>query len=375
MVDVWVGSETGLLKGIDLNKGTFTNYSLAEKTERKNGICSMNWIDDNESQILLGSSNGIVKTFDVTKGEFICEQKFSIGDEKLKGLFQLDDTFVTWVESGLLQIWKDYGGSHTDVKVGSPLSAVRQNPLCASQVGTGGQKNDLKVWDLNRPEEPIFRAKNVPCDFLGLPVPIWVTDLGFLPNQGSPSKIVVSTGYHQVRLYDTKKQRRPVLSVDFGECPISALAPTDNEHVVIVGNNVGTMGSIDLRKGQIVGHFKGFAGAIRCISCLSKQKIVASCGLDKFLRIHDIHSRRMVHKVYLKSVLNCVLFASKELEKNKNTPDSQETELSVDDTLKRTAANDNCENEDDEADDVWDTMDVVTTTSKRKRKRLEKSKS
>ena len=51
--------------------------------------------------------------------------------------------------------------------------------------------------------------------------------------------------------------------------------------------------------GQIVGHFKGFAGAIRCISCLSKQKIVASCGLDKFLRIHDIHSRRMVHKVYV----------------------------------------------------------------------------
>ena len=45
--------------------------------------------------------------------------------------------------------------------MGSPLSAVRQNPLCASQVGTGGQKNDLKVWDLNRPEEPIFRAKNV----------------------------------------------------------------------------------------------------------------------------------------------------------------------------------------------------------------------
>lgn len=335
----------------------------------------MNWIDDNESQILLGSSNGIVKTFDVSKGEFIREQKFAIGDEKLKGLFQWDDTFVTWVESGLLKIWKDYGGSHTDVKVGSPLSAVRQNPLCASQVGTGGRKNDLKVWDLNRPEEPIFRAKNVPCDFLGLPVPIWVTDLGFLPNQGSPSKIVVSTGYHQVRLYDTKKQRRPVLSVDFGECPISALAPTDNEHVVIVGNNVGTMGSIDLRKGQIVGHFKGFAGAIRCISCLSKQKIVASCGLDKFLRIHDIHSRRMVHKVYLKSVLNCVLFASKELEKNKNTLDSQETELSVDDTLKRTAANDNCENDDDEADDVWDTMAVVTTTSKRKRKRLEKSKS
>lgn len=51
--------------------------------------------------------------------------------------------------------------SQTDVKVGSQVSAVRQNPFCQSQVGTGGQKNDLKLWDLERPEEPIFRAKNV----------------------------------------------------------------------------------------------------------------------------------------------------------------------------------------------------------------------
>jgi len=51
----------------------------------------------------------------------------------------------------------------TDFKVGSHISAVRQNPSCPSQVGTGGQKNDLKLWDLNRPEEPIFRAKNVIC--------------------------------------------------------------------------------------------------------------------------------------------------------------------------------------------------------------------
>lgn len=72
-------------------------------------------------------------------------------------------------------------------------------------------------------------SPQVPSDFLDLPVPIWVTDLGFLPNQGSPSKIAVSTGYHQVRLYDTKNQRRPVLSVDFGESPISVLAVSDNE--------------------------------------------------------------------------------------------------------------------------------------------------
>lgn len=69
----------------------------------------------------------------------------------------------------------------------------------------------------------------VPNDFLDLQVPIWVCDLGFLPSQGSHSKVVVGTGYHQVRLYDTKAQRRPVLSLDFGESPISALAVTDDE--------------------------------------------------------------------------------------------------------------------------------------------------
>ena len=36
-----------------------------------------------------------------------------------------------------------------------------QNPICPSQVGTGGKKNDLKLWDLNRPDQAIFRAKNV----------------------------------------------------------------------------------------------------------------------------------------------------------------------------------------------------------------------
>ena len=40
--------------------------------------------------MILGSSNGIVKTFDVTKGEFVAERSISIEEEKLKGLFQWD---------------------------------------------------------------------------------------------------------------------------------------------------------------------------------------------------------------------------------------------------------------------------------------------
>lgn len=74
-----------------------------------------------------------------------------------------------------------------------------------------------------------FSPQKVPNDFLDLQVPVWVTDLGFLPGQGVQSRVVVGSGYHRVRLYDTKTQRRPVLSFDFGESPISAVAVTDDE--------------------------------------------------------------------------------------------------------------------------------------------------
>ncbi len=53
--------------------------------------------------------------------------------------------------------------------------------------------------------------------------PPWNTAVAFLPGSGG-SQIIVGTGMHKVRLYKTA-QRRPVLSVDFGESRITALAP------------------------------------------------------------------------------------------------------------------------------------------------------
>ncbi|CAH3150137.1 unnamed protein product [Porites lobata] len=371
MADVWVGSETGLLKGVDLKKGSFTNYGVTEKVDRSHAICSMHWVDEDENQILLGLENGIVKTFDVSKGEFVAEKSFPINDKKLKGLFKWENSFVTCVESGLLQIWRD-NDNLTDVRVGANVSTVHQNPLCPFQIGTGGQKNDLKLWDLSRPEEAVFKAKNVPNDFLDLQVPVWVTDIGFLPGQGLSSRIAVGTAYHQIRLYDTKTQRRPVLSFDFDEHPVSALAVTDNENIVIVGNTVGTMGRIDLRKGQLQGHYKGFAGGIRCISCLSKQQMVASCGLDKFLRIHHLHSRKLLHKVYLKSSLNCLLLSAGEIEKNLRGAEVKGSTAALSDkSLKRTTDQEE-HSDDNDDDDVWNKMDVVTSSVKRKG--LQKSK-
>ena len=49
----------------------------------------------------------------------------------------------------------------TELDVGDNIWKMRQNRNDTHQVATGGKENDMKVWDLNNPTEPIFKVKNV----------------------------------------------------------------------------------------------------------------------------------------------------------------------------------------------------------------------
>ncbi len=42
-----------------------------------------------------------------------------------------------------------------------PVHRMRQDPGNTHLVATGGRENDLRIWDLNAPQEAIFKAKNV----------------------------------------------------------------------------------------------------------------------------------------------------------------------------------------------------------------------
>lgn len=81
-----------------------------------------------------------------------------------------------------------------------------------------------------------------------------------------------------------------------------------------VGNTHGQIALLDLRKGLVRGSLKGLSGGVRGLQCHPSQPVVASCGLDRFLRIHSLEDRRLQHKVYLKSRLNCLLLANRDLE-------------------------------------------------------------
>lgn len=216
-------------------------------------------------------------------------------------------------------------------------------------MATGGKENPLKVWDLDRPDKPIFTAKNVKNDWLDLRVPIWVKDMAFIPDS---DKIVTCTGHHQVRLYDPcTPQRRPVLEVEFGEYPLTALALAASQDSVVVGNTQGQLAVLDLRKGLVRGCLKGLAGGVRGLECHPTLPLVASCGLDRFLRVHSLDDRKLQHKVYLKSRLNCVLLSSSSLEYGGEDLSGDVEEVK--------------QERDSEEDEVWDAMETVTEKTKR----------
>ncbi|XP_041707113.1 WD repeat-containing protein 74-like isoform X2 [Coregonus clupeaformis] len=316
---------------------------------RDQEVCVLGWGDQHETEVLVGSVNGTVKTFSTEKGIFTETRQCGESTQgRFTGLAVTDSALITCVETGLLRVWKEGSTDTVEINAGTNVCRMRQNPSQRNQVATGGKENGLKVWDLERPETPIFTSKNVRNDWLDLRVPEWVRDMAFIPDS---DKIVTCTGHHQVRVYDpASPQRRPVLEAQFGEYPLTALSLPSNQDSVVVGNTHGELAILDLRKGLVRGCLKGLAGGVRGLQCHPSLPLVASCGLDRFLRVHSLEDRSLQHKVYLKSRLNCVLLSSRDLELSSSAVTGDVEEVK----------------EEGELDEVWDTMEMIKDKAKKR---------
>ncbi|XP_037123517.1 WD repeat-containing protein 74 isoform X2 [Syngnathus acus] len=342
---VWLGSETGILKGVSVSRRQAFNFCNSSQLSRQHEVRTLCWADAAESELLVGAVDGTVKTFSVEKGEFTNFRSCADPAEgSFVGMAVVDggSTLVTCVDSGVLKVWRDESSEPTtEIRVGSDVARMRQNTEHPHKVATGGKDNCLKVWDLEKPDKPVFTAKNLRNDWLNLQQPHWVKDMAFIPGS---DKVVTCTGYHQVHVYDpSTPQRRPVLEVTYGEYPLTSLSLPATGGSVVVGNTHGQIAVLDLRKGLVRGCFKSLCGSVRGLQCHASQPLVASCGLDRFLRIHSLEDRRVQHKVYLKSRLNCLLLASRNLEDLDDAGD----------------AGQEVKEEDNDVDEVWDAMEQV----------------
>ncbi|XP_021540620.1 WD repeat-containing protein 74 isoform X3 [Neomonachus schauinslandi] len=299
---VWVGTETGILKGVNLQRKQAANFTAAEQPRREEAVSALCWGAGGETQILVGCADRTVRYFSTEEGRFQGQKHCPGGEGTFRGLAQVDGTLITCVESGIIHVWHNNDKEASfdpllELSVGPGVCRMRQDPAHPHMVATGGKENALKVWDLQGSEEPVFRAKNVRNDWLDLRVPIWDQDIQFLPGS---QKLVTCTGYHQIRVYDpASPQRRPVLEATYGEYPLTAMTLTPGANSVIVGNTHGQLAEIDLRQ-----------GSVRGLQCHPSKPLLASCGLDRVLRVHRIRNPRgLEHKVYLKSQLNCLLLS------------------------------------------------------------------
>uniref|UniRef100_A0A3Q0QVT2 WD repeat-containing protein 74 n=1 Tax=Amphilophus citrinellus TaxID=61819 RepID=A0A3Q0QVT2_AMPCI len=354
LCSVWLGSETGILKGVSLSRKQAFNFCSTSHLSRDQEVRALCWGDAAESELLLGCVDATVKTFSVEKGAFTESRRCGDPAEGcFSGLALLSGgSLVTCTESGALRVWREEGGDVpvTEVDAGKNVCRMRQSPANPHKVAAGGKENGLKIWDLQRPERPVFTAKNLRDDSLDLRRPYWIRDMAFIPDS---DKVVTCTGYHQVHVFDpSSPQRRPVLEAEYGEYPLTALSLTADGTAVVVGNTQGQIALLDLRKGLVRGCLKGLAGSVRGLQCHASQPLVASCGLDRFLRIHSLEDRKLQHKVYLKSRLNCLLLASRDLQDGGAAGEAESQEVK--------------EEEDDEGDDVWDSMEQVEEMKKRK---------
>ncbi|XP_064621391.1 WD repeat-containing protein 74-like isoform X2 [Lineus longissimus] len=308
----------------------------------------MCWKNKSETKVSYALKNRAVKTYDVETGDVDDELECSGGEGKLTGLEVYDNHYISCVESGALRVWDESGAVKTEIEAGENVCKLVQNRWKPNLVATGGKENDLKVWDLSNPTDVLFKAKNVKHDWLNLRVPVWILDMSFLPDS---QKVVMATGHHQVRVYDPSAQRRPVLSMEFDEYPLTAMGLVANEYQVVVGNTHGKMGLLDFRKGKLLHCFKGFAGGIRSIECHPTLPLIASCGLDRFLRIHDLNTKKLLHKFYLKSRLNCLLMKSDGWETVPGGEEITETAEDAEEGME--------DGEGGEKDDLWDNLDEV----------------
>lgn len=207
------------------------------------------------------------------------------------------------LENGKISYWNPADSKSTiELKAGNHLSCVKSCPQDSSLFVTGGKENDVKIWKLDSgTTEPIWKARNVP-HVLELRVPVWVQDAAFLPQ--TTDLVAIASRYGQLRLYDTKmdNRNRPVINMEFSDHPAMCISPTRNDRQVIVGSAQGKVGLVDIRnygKEKVVHLFHGFNGSVRSIVADENTPYFVSCGLDRFLYLHNLNNRSPVKKVSL----------------------------------------------------------------------------
>lgn len=192
----------------------------------------------------------------------------------------------------------------------------------------GGEKNDLKVvklYDSSLTKEIIkstsfemlfkvvliYSAKNVKNNYLGLESPVWITNLKFFNIESENSfKIITSTKYGEARIYDFSKSRRPISTFKltkhsirnliFSKDDYSEIIITDTNNLLIRYNLIETNRNTSIHSYSLKpkrNFLEKVTGSI--ISLNVSDNFLITGGLDRYLRVFDLNTLKIVSKIYV----------------------------------------------------------------------------
>ncbi|KAI8473720.1 MAG: quinon protein alcohol dehydrogenase-like superfamily [Monoraphidium minutum] len=191
-------------------------------------------------------------------------------------------------------------------------------------LAVGGEGCQLSLWDVAA-QAKVWQAKGGKPNSIGLVDLAHVTAAAFVG--GYPQRsgggggggseaaacpagrhvVVVGNAAHKLLLYDTAAGRRPQLEVAWRDARITALAADDAGERVWAANGTGHAEALDLRAGRMSGALKGAAGSLRALTLHpGGEPLIASVGLDRFVRVHSTASRTNLGRAYTKQQLTAV---------------------------------------------------------------------
>lgn len=267
-------------------------------------ITALEFGDEEKSSILIGQSTNFVKILDI-KSHSVNE--IELKDKNVTGLAKSKDFLICGFENGSIDKFDQKSLDHSVLKAGDNINKLKSNPYNRNIFATGGKGrlNNLKIFDVTS-DKQIFSSKNLPNDHLQLEVPIWDSDMGFL----SENVIATCSRYGYLRVYDVRKQRRPVLmySNDKDNALKFTTISTSGDNSIFTGGTMGELRMFDARNLKTFAHtYKGCTGSISNIAIDESRKFLISTSLDRFVRIHNIDNCSFVYQCYIKSKPTSVL--------------------------------------------------------------------
>ncbi|KAN0038197.1 hypothetical protein ACTA71_000369 [Dictyostelium dimigraforme] len=378
-MDVLVGCSTGVNKIYNIHKKTPTGLYGALNTTSELNVMTYGWdsIENNEDYVFYGYTDGILKYWNQKEKQLIGEINYG---QSIKSIHPLNnDKLLVALENGLVdvktltspittqltpmnlptlnkkknstastlgksnkskqieQLIEPVNTQSFSLNVSTNLSGFAMNPS-KDKFAFGGKDVNLTIWDLEK-QVKTYVAK-FKHDFLNLQEPVSINVVKYM----NEDKIIIGSDF-RIKAYDlrSKTNRSSFLDVSFSKHPIQAIQYTNQrEHYFYASDSIGKVFSYDIRTGRQVGSFKDSTGSVKDIAIHPTLPLLATVGLDRFLRVYNLDNRKMLHKIFLKQRLSTVLF-SKEEPTNEIAQEEEEIWKNLDENKNR-VDNDNEEN-------------------------------